>query len=226
MTGDEALAALEAQGNPERAAGMAAYHKVARRYLGTPGPAMEALDDLWRATATLDERLALASALWDSDVHEARVAAAKLLTQARIRPGDEGAWRLVASWVPDFDTRVIADQAAKAGERRLVADPRRLDEVEGWVLSPHPWTRRAALMMTLPWTRDRFAKPAELEVRERILGWCESLTSDPDADIQRAIAGWLRDLSKRDPDRVHAWLEAHGPRLRPLARKEAAQLLS
>lgn len=226
MTGDEALAALGARGDPARAAAMADHHKAPRRYLGTPATEIEALVRLWREGATIEDRLTLAASLWDSDVHEARIAAAKLLTQARIRPDDEATWRLIASWVPCFDAWAIADQASKAGERRLVADPRRLDEVEGWVVSPHPWTRRATLVMTLPWTRDRFAKPADLEVRERVLGWCESLASDPDADVQRAIAGWLRDLSKRDPDRVRAWLEAHGPRLRPFARKEAAQLLS
>ncbi len=225
MTGAEALAALEAHGDPERAAGMAAYHKVPRRYLGVAVPEIEALVDDWRASATLDERLALASALWDTDVHEGRIAAAKLLTQARIRPDDEPAWRLIASWVPTFDAWAVADHASKAGERRLVADPRRLDEVEEWVASDHLWTRRAALVMTLPWTRDRFPKPADLAVRERVLGWCERLASDRDWFIQKAVAWWLRDLSKKDPDRVRAWLDAHGDVLKPFARKEAARHL-
>ena len=40
--------------------------------------------------------VALAAGLWDSDIHEARVAAAKLLTQARIRP-DDAVWDVLAS---------------------------------------------------------------------------------------------------------------------------------
>ena len=225
MTGPDALAALEAKGDSDRAAQMAAYHKVPRRYLGLQVPDIEALVDQWREGATLEDRLALASALWDSDVHEARIAAAKLLTQARIRPDDEPAWRLIASWVPTFDAWAIADHASKAGERRLVADPRRLDEVEAWVASDHLWTRRAALVMTLPWTKDRFPKPEDLAVRERVLGWCERLAPDRDWFIQKAIAWWLRDLSKKDPDRVRAWLDAHGSGLAPFARKEAARQL-
>jgi 3-methyladenine DNA glycosylase AlkD len=216
---------LEAQGDPARAKEMAAYHKAPRRYLGVQVPAIEVLVDEWRAQATLEERLALASALWDTDVHEARVAAAKLLIQARIRPDDEPVWRLIASWVPTFDAWAIADHAAKAGERRLVADPRRLDEVEGWVASDHLWTRRAALVMTLPWTRDRFPKPGDLAVRERVLGWCERLAADPEWFIQKVIAWWLRDLSKKDPDRVRAWLGEHGATLKPFARREAARQL-
>jgi 3-methyladenine DNA glycosylase AlkD len=226
LTCAEALVALEARGEPGRAAQMAAYHKAPRRYLGVPVPEIEALVAEWRANATLEERLALASALWDSDVHEGRVAAAKLLTQARIRPDDEAAWRLIASWVPTFDAWAIADHAAKAGERRLVADPRRLDEVEGWVSAPAMWTRRAALVMTLPWTRDRFPKPADIEVRERVLGWCERLVPDRDWFIQKAVAWWLRDLSRRDPARVRAWLDRHGEALKPFARREATRHLT
>ncbi|TNC69159.1 DNA alkylation repair protein [Rubellimicrobium roseum] len=219
------MTALEALSDPERAIRMAEYHKVPRRYLGVPVPEIESLVDDWRAGASLEHRLALASSLWETNVHEARIAAAKLLTQARIRPEDEAVWRLIASWVPSFDGWAIADHASKAGERRLVADPRRLDEVETWVGTDHMWTRRAALVMTLPWTKDRFPKPSDLAVRERVLGWCEALASDRDWFIQKAIAWWLRDLSKKDPDRVRTWLQAHGAGLAPFAQREAARHL-
>ncbi|OYW51574.1 MAG: DNA alkylation repair protein, partial [Rhodobacterales bacterium 12-65-15] len=126
------LAQLAARADPTRATEMAAYHKVPRRYLGVPVPEIEALTDQWRVDLTLDDRIALAADLWDSDIHEARVAAAKLLTQARIRP-DDAAWALIQSWVPGFDGWALADHASIAGQKRLVADPTRLDVVEGWV---------------------------------------------------------------------------------------------
>lgn len=219
------LEELEALADPAKAAGMAAYHKVARPYLGVPVPAIEALTDRWRAELSLEDRLALADDLWRTNIHEARVAAAKLLTQARIRP-DEAAWVLIRSWVPDFDAWAIADHAGIAGQKRLVADPSRVDTVEGWVTSPQMWMRRAALVMTLPWTRQNFPKPAELAVRDRVLGWCAALADDPDWFIQKAVAWWVRDLSKHDAPRARAFLEAHGPRLKPFARKEAARHLT
>ena len=40
--------------------------------------------------------------------------------------------------------------------------------------------------------------------RERILGWAAAYVSDPDWFIQKAVAWWLRDLSKRDPNRTRA----------------------
>lgn len=219
-----ALAEIEALADPAKAAEMAAYHKVPRVYLGVPVPQIEDLTDRWRAELTLEDRLALAAELWRTDIHEARVAAAKLLTQARIRP-DQAAWELITSWVPDFDGWALADHASIAGQKRLVADPSRLDVVESWVASPHMWTRRAALVMTLPWTKQNFPKEHDLAIRARVLGWCAALAEDRDWFIQKAVAWWVRDLSKHDAAAAQAFLAAHGDRLKPFARKEAARHL-
>ncbi len=225
VTPEAALAAMRAQGDAERARGSAAYHKAPRVYLGLSVPQIDLLTREWRAACTLEERLALASGLWASDIHEARIAAARLLNQARIRPDDEAAWRLIASWVPDFDGWAIADHACISGMKRLVADPRRIDEVEGWTRSPDKWTRRAALVITLPWTRQNHPKPADLAIRERVLGWAATYISDPDWFIQKAIGWWLRDLSKHDPDRTRAFLAEHGAAMKPFAVREASRHL-
>jgi 3-methyladenine DNA glycosylase AlkD len=216
---------LQALADPVKAAEMAAYHKAPRAYLGLTVPQIEDLTHRWRAELTLDDRIALAAELWRTNIHEARVAAAKLLTQARIRP-DEAAWDLIVSWVPEFDGWALADHASIAGQKRLVADPSRLDVVETWVTSPHMWTRRAALVMTLPWTKQNFPKPQDLAIRARVLGWCATLAPDRDWFIQKAVAWWVRDLSKHDPKAATGFLAAHGERLRAFAQKEAARHLA
>ncbi|MGI9390261.1 MAG: DNA alkylation repair protein [Boseongicola sp.] len=225
MIGD-ALAALEAFAIPGKAEDMARYHKAPRRYLGVSNPDIDALAKTWRKDLTLDARLTLAKDLWTTDIHEARVAAAKLLAQARFRPNDTAVWELIKSWVPDFDAWAIADHASGAGQKRLSADPTRLDEVELWTNSNHMWTRRAALVMTLPWTKNRNPKPDEIAQRERILGWAAGYTNDPEWFIQKAVAWWLRDLSKRDPDRTRAFLTDNGHKMKPFARKIAAKYLT
>ncbi|MYM54538.1 DNA alkylation repair protein [Thalassovita mangrovi] len=224
MTLDEALEALKAQVEPGRAEGMAEYHKVPRTYLGIPNPALNDLAKDWRQQLTVDERVALARALWDSDIFEARLAAAKLLTQARIRP-DQEAWDLIKSWVPDFDSWAIADHAMMAGQKRLQADPARIVEVEEWTRSDSHWTRRAAMVITLPWTKQNHPKPADVEIRERVLGWAGAYVNDPEWFIQKSVAWWLRELSKHDPDRVIAFLREHGKAMKPFARKEASKYL-
>ncbi len=224
MTPEAALAQLRALSDPERAAGAAAYHKADRPYLGIPVPEITALARDWRDALDVPGRVALADALWQTDIHDARIAAAKLLTQARIKD-DEAVWRLIASWVPQFDAWAIADHACDAGERRLIADPSRLDEVETWTTSPHMWTRRAALVITLPWTKQNHPTPQDLAIRDRVLGWAARYVDDRDWFIQKAIAWWLRDLSKHDPERTRAFLETHGARLKSFARKEAGKYL-
>ena len=213
-----------ANADPEKAEQMAAYHKVDRQYVGVANPVLDDLGREWRAGLDVDGRVALARELWDSDIHEARVAAAKLLTQARIRP-DDAVWDLICEWVPQFDAWAIADHACMAGQRRLTADPDRLEQVEGWTGSEHMWTRRAALVITLPWTKIRNPKPADIARRERILGWAASYVTDHEWFIQKAVSWWLRDLSRHDPDRVRAFLAEHGAGMRAFARKEAGRRL-
>lgn len=225
MTPEAAIAALRAEADPARAAQEAAYHKTTREVLGLRVPRITELATEWRQGITVEDRVALADALWRADLHESRVAAAKLLTQARIRP-DEAVWRLIASWVPQFDGWALADHASDAGARRLVADPTRLDEVEGWTTSPHMWTRRAALVMTLPWTRMNHPGAQDNAIRRRVLGWAAGYVTDRDWFIQKAVAWWLRDLSKHAPDLTRAFLADHGATMKAFARKEAAKYLT
>lgn len=221
---DRYLDDMRALADPERAEQMAAYHKANRVYLGLSNPQINELTKTWRAALSLDDRLALAQGLWTTDIYEARLAAAKLLTQARMRP-DDGAWQLIQSWVPDFDSWAIADHAGMAGQRRLLADPGRLDEVELWTRSDHMWTRRAALVITLPWTKQNHPKPDDLARRDRILGWAAEHVPDRDWFIQKAIAWWLRELSKHDAQRTAEFLRNHGDQMKPFARKEAGRYL-
>ncbi|MGR3434281.1 MAG: DNA alkylation repair protein [Shimia sp.] len=225
MSPEAALAELRGLGDPEKAAQMAGYHKVPRVYLGVPNPVLDVHARAWRQGMEIGPRLDLARGLWASDVHEGRVAAAKLLTQARIRPDDTEVWQTICSWVPDFDAWAIADHACMAGHRRVVVNTDRVDEIETWTRSERMWTRRAALVITLPFGKARDPKPEELAIRERVLGWAAGYVSDRDWFIQKAVAWWLRDLSRRDPDRVRSWLADHGDGLKTFARREAARLL-
>ncbi|GGX56901.1 DNA alkylation repair protein [Tateyamaria omphalii] len=224
MTPEQALDQIKAHADVERAAGAKAYHKSDRLHLGVPNPVLNDLSKQWRQALDVPTRVALADGLWQTDIYEARVAAAKLLTQARIRP-DEAAWALIASWVPDFDSWAIADHACMAGQKRLVADPTRIDQVEAWTVSDHMWTRRAALVITLPWTKQNNPKPQDIEIRDRVLGWAAAYVPDQTWFIQKAIAWWVRELSKHDIPRATKFLATHGDAMKPFARREAGKYL-
>ncbi|WP_299296628.1 DNA alkylation repair protein [uncultured Tateyamaria sp.] len=225
MTPEDALNQIRAHADPERAAGAKAYHKSDRLHLGVANPVLNDLSKSWRQTLDVEARVALADGLWQTDIYEARLAAAKVLTQARLRP-DDAAWALIQSWVPTFDSWAIADHACMAGQKRLVAAPERLDQVEAWTQSDHLWTRRAALVITLPWTKQNFPKPDEIAARERILGWAAGYVPDRQWFIQKAIAWWVRELGKHDAPRARAFLDTHGAQMKPFAAKEAAKYLT
>ncbi|MDM8165397.1 DNA alkylation repair protein [Roseovarius sp.] len=224
MTLDDALAQLEIHIEPGRAEGMANYHKVPRRYLGIPNPAINDLTKEWRQTLSVEERVTLARDLWTTDIFEARLAAAKLLTQARIRP-DDAVWELIKSWLPDLDSWAIADHAMMAGQKRLTADPTRIEEVATWTEAQSHWIRRAAMVITLPFAHQNNPKPQEEEIRTRVLGWAEAYVQDPDWFIQKSVAWWLRELSKHDPERVRAFLKANASHMKRFARREASKYL-
>lgn len=225
VTPDAAISALQAHADPARAAEMRAYHKQTRVVLGLSNAVIGELADDWRKGLDQPALVTLAQDLWASDIFEARIAAGKLFIQARIRPDDRAAWACIAGFVPAFDSWAIADAVAQGGQKRLMQDPARLETVEGWITAPHMWTRRAALVFTLPFTKSRHAGALEAAARARILGWCVALAPDRDWFIQKAVAWWLRELSKRDPAAVTAWLDQHGGTLKPFAAKEAARYL-
>ncbi|MGB0505510.1 MAG: DNA alkylation repair protein [Pikeienuella sp.] len=225
MTPEQALTALKNAGTAENAKAQAAYHKNLRQHLGVRNPDIDQMARQWRADLSMPDRLHLADGLWQSNIHEARVAAAKLLTQARIKTHESEAWALIASWTPEFDAWAIADHVSSAASRRLTAHPDRLDEVEEWTKSNHMWTRRAALVSTLPWGKQRHPSEDEAAARERILGWAALYVDDKQWFIQKAVAWWLRDLSKRAPDRVKTFLDQHGENMKNFARKEAGKYL-
>ena len=77
----------------------------------------------------------------------------------------------------------------------------------------------AAMVLDPPVTEQ------QLRAMVTALGWAADYITDRDWFIQKAIAWWVRDLSKHDAPRARAFLDAHGANLKSFARKEAARFL-
>lgn len=199
-----ALARLRALGDPERAARDKAANRTGRETLGVPAAALGDLAKSLRDDLSVDHRVIVADALWQDGTFDARLLALRMLTQARIRP-DDGVWARLTEWVGQFDCRAISDAGAAAISRRLAAEPGRLDVVEGWTQAANVWTRRTAIAATAPWAKMNHPSEADLAVRERVLGWLAAMSGDARPVIRQAVEGWLRDLGKRDADRVTAF---------------------
>jgi 3-methyladenine DNA glycosylase AlkD len=211
------LARLRELGSMESAVQEKRYHKSRWEHWGVRAPDMDRAIRECLVEADEDALYAVCERLWRAPVWDLRIAAARALGRKSVTP-DARLWRFVVERMPDLDGWAVADTLQGAASRCLIADPKRLDRVEGWVESPHLWTRRASLVFTLPWT-----KPGRDP--ERMLGWATRLLTDREWFIQKAIGWWLRSLSKSSPERVRAFLAEHGEAVRGVARREATRRL-
>ena len=90
MTIDEALEKLRELADPTTIEGKAAYHKVDRPYIGTNNQILNDIGKEWRRALDLDQRIALARGLWDTNIFEGRVMASKLLDPSAHSPRSGG----------------------------------------------------------------------------------------------------------------------------------------
>lgn len=209
--------ALRALGTPARADTEKRYQKSSWTHWGVPLPKMDVAIRSTLEDLPIEALVPLSERLWAEPVWDLKIVAARILARPSV-PVSGASWAFVLERLPQLDGWAVADNLAAVGSRCLLADPHRLDEVDTWVDSPHLWTRRAALVFTLPWTRnDRDP--------ERMLGWAVRLADDREWFIQKAIGWWLRELSKRDPARVRRFLAEHGSTLKAFARREASKYL-
>jgi 3-methyladenine DNA glycosylase AlkD len=230
---DPAVAAmidqLRAAAEPGKAEAMAAQHHTGRVCFGVPGAAVDAIARGWRAALAEEAdaaaaRLSRAAGLWETGGFEARIAAAKLLTQAKI-DDDAPVWALIASWIPQIDSPAIGDAVAAAAARRVLVDPTRLAQVARWVKSAHLPTRLAALEATLPIAKGRLAGEPGDRAIERIASWAATLGGDGERAVQKAAGVWLATLSRHDEARVRAVIDANGETMKPYAVREALRLI-
>ena len=211
------LQTLRALGSPERAEQEKRYQKSRWDHWGVSLPKMDVAIKETLGELSQQDALKLCRRLWREPVWDLRIVSGRILARKSIAP-DAKVWGFVTERMADLDGWAVADNLASGAARCLIEDPGRLDVVETWIERQHLWTRRAGLVFTLPWTKEK-------RDPERMLGWAARLAEDREWFIQKAIGWWLRELSKRDPKRVRRFLNEHGEKLRAVARREATKYL-
>ncbi len=214
-------AGLRAVADPARAGPMAAYMKNVQDYLGVASPARAALfrriaPDHVPADAAAYE--AGVQALWALPYREGRYLAVAFARHHRafITPGRlplyermlrEGAWWDV---VDEIAPHLVGVQLR---DRRAVIQP----VLDRWVTDQDFWIRRAALLAYL-------GHKAEVDA-DTLFAHCRLLAPEREFFIRKAIGWVLRDLGRRRPGAVRAFLAAHGHELSGLSRREAVKWL-
>ena len=213
---------LRAAGTPERAAGAKRYLRSELDFLGVVTPRFRAeVGAALRLHGPIDapELRAVVAELWARPVFELRAAAVELLERhpMLLEPQDlatiermlrdSGTWALV-DWLA---TRV----AAPLFERR----PELAGELDRWAADTEFWVRRAALLALLPPLRRGRGD------FERFGRYADAMIDESEFFIRKAIGWVLREVGKRRPELVEAWLLPRAARASGLTVREAVKYL-
>ena len=213
---------LRACSSPERAAGAKRYLKSELEFIGVTTPEFRAVvRDCLRAHGPVapGELRATVEELWRRPVFELRAAAVELLDRhakllepldlARVERmlRESGTWALV-DWLA---TRVAGGLIERW--------PALAAELDRWAADPDFWIRRAALLTLLTPLRrgggdfERFGRYADAMLEER------------EFFIRKAIGWVLREVAKKRPELVEAWLRPRLARASGLTVREAVKYL-
>jgi 3-methyladenine DNA glycosylase AlkD len=179
---DEALRELRALARPGGVEGLARYGIRPARPLGVR------VTDLRRLARRIRTDHALALALWDTGIHEARILASIVADPAVMTP------ELMDDWITGFDAWDVCDQACmNLFDRTPHAAAKALE-----------WSRRAAEFEK----RAGFALMAALAVHAKAMPddefapFLEAIERESDDDrnfVKKAVNWALRQIGKRNP---------------------------
>ncbi|NDU77883.1 DNA alkylation repair protein [Actinomadura sp. DSM 109109] len=219
------LAELRAQADPVRAEGEKRYLKSDLVHIGVTVPALRkvALSAV-KTKPSREDLIALARTLWDvaeqgRPVHEARMAAIEVLVRrsASLEPRDV---HLAERFVRDSASWVYVDPLAeKVVGALVVRHPDLAAVLDAWVADPAMWIRRTAVLALLAGVR---AGEPDLG---RIDRYGDALKGEREFFIRKALGWVLRELSKRDPAWVAAWVEPRVDTLSGVTLREALRRL-
>ncbi len=221
----EVQAELAAVGTPERREFMARSAPSALATVGVKSP------DVRRITAGLSRRVrgasvveikALAAALANGGTFEGRKVGYQLLDKHRkvlakldldeILALGEG----IDNWASvDTFAALIAGSAWKRGR---IGD----DVVHGWLRSSDRWWRRAGVVCTIALNQKARGGDGD---PERTLAVCEQVVDDHDDMVVKALSWALRELAKREPAQVVAFMREHDSALHARVKREVRNKL-
>ena len=214
--------ALRAAGTADRAAQEKRYLKSELEFFGATVPEIRrVVKAAVRGYPGLDEAgmVAWAVALWREPVHERRTAAVEILTLTAPRLGADDL-ATVERLLRESGTWALVDGlAGNVAGAIALRDPRSWPVIDRWAVDADFWVRRSALLALLPGIRT--GRPD----LPRFSRYAQPLLAEREFFIRKAIGWVLREISKRDPDWVARWTEAHLAEMSGVTFREAVRRL-
>jgi len=176
-----ALKLLHEHARPGELAGMARFGIVGDNRLGLSMPAMRSI------AKTLGQDHALATALWDTGIPDARIVAGMVAEPARLTS------RQMDAWARDFASWDVCDQVCGSA---FLASPLAWRKVPVWAGRQDEFVRRAAfaLLATLA-VHDKAASNAPFMDALNVI---EAAADDERNFVKKAVNWALRNIGKRN----------------------------
>jgi len=187
---DEVLKKLRARANRDNVAGMARYGMTADGRLGVSVPDMRAI-----AKETGKDH-ALALALWETGIPEARIVAGMVAEPARLTEAQ------MEDWVGDIDSWDVCDQVCM---NLFEKTPLAWKKIGDWAERDEEFVKRAAfaLIACLAW----HDKKAEDERFIAVLPIIKRGATDERNFVRKAVNWALRNIGKRNANLNRAAIE-------------------
>lgn len=176
----EVLAFLRKRGTRKNIDGMARYAIVAKNVYGV------SVGDLRDLAKKLGKSHALATALWKTEVYEARMLAAFVEERDKVTPAQ------MDRWAKAFDNWAICDHCCF---HLFDKTPHAWDKVEAWTRRPEEFVKRAgfALLASIA-LHDKKAPDAPFL---KSLKWIERESTDERNFVKKGVNWALRSVGRR-----------------------------
>ncbi|NLF03368.1 MAG: DNA alkylation repair protein [Anaerolineales bacterium] len=218
---DEIVAAAE----PAYRAFTAGILPTALHLYGVRVPDLRGIARVWQSVhphVARADLLALLDALWEGRSYEERALAMELLGRYRrwiptLTPAQLDRWRR------QLDNWGLTDGLGTAimGPWIMADPPARLPYLDALIASEAVWSRRLALVATVPINRGR----ASLPIPDLTLALVDRVQAERDPMITKAVSWALRELTKRHPEQVAAYVAANRERLPAFVVREVGNKL-
>ncbi len=180
MTAEEILAELRSHANPEARAGQAHFGIVGANALGISVPTLRAM----AKRAGRDH--ALAEALWQSGIHEARILAGMVDEPAKVTK------RQMNRWAKDFDSWDVVDGVCDL----FLATPYGYEKAHAWSSHKQEYVKRAAFAM-IAYFAYRYKTAPDAEILQ-FLPVIRREAGDERNFVKKAVNWALRNIGKRN----------------------------
>lgn len=216
------IAELESLGTEDRAVNEKRYLKSpeSMRHIGVTVPAIRKVaKGFQKANSDLDhdEVIVLAKECWSQEIHETRMIAIEVLNaySKSLSPADVA---LIEKMINESHTWAYVDNLSAHTMGRLIKRfPETADVLDEWAKSENFWLRRAAMLSLLIPLRDGAGE------FEQFAGYADSMLSEKEFFIRKAIGWILRDMSKKRPQLALDWLEPRAHMASTLTVREATR---